>query len=366
MRISRNFLRSALCSSWGGSESAALHVERYTAVMTGTSSFALSRASLLKVIDTARKISLQHRSELKISKFYCLFALVSIVGAIPSWQFAQDTARTWPLILNFIFSSIQFTNIAAMNCRPLIETFDERLLNQEDRLSALEIRRVLLRTQNIPGISAANFERLCAGELTEESRYEKHKIALKIFMLLTAPIYAISYYFATQEAVQNWPEIISILVSLIAFALKTAFIWRTGFNLVDKIFSAVLDKPILALAHQSSLPWGVKIMASLLSAAAGITTASASAGTLLKYLLPQVGFLGDTKSINGLIVALAISVGANSFSKIYDIDALLRGFFEKILSCCGSQKIETEERNQQRQMEEYATMPLGVLLALRK
>lgn len=347
-----------------GMGEAVVGFSRYTALMTGLTSFALSRASLFKAVDTAKKIRLQQKAGLKISKSYALFVALALIAAIPSWQFAQDTAKTWPVFLALLFKIIQFSNIAAMNCRPLLETFSDNLLSEKYQSMALEIRRNLLLASRSLDVSDENFERLCAGQLSEKPKYDRYKSALKIFMLLAAPIYASSYYFATQTAVSEWSEFAAIFVALISFMLKTAFIWRTGFNLVDKIFFGMIDQPILSRANSYALPRSAQISLSVFSVSAGITTASASAGTLLKYLLPQVGFLGSETSLNGLIAALIISVCANSFSKIYDIDALLRNLVVKINLCFRHPGPPSIEENKQRLMAHYAKMPLSELLAL--
>ncbi len=312
-----------------------------TALLTGVTSFALGRASFLRAWMTLRNLTRYKKAGLysnKILSLSAVFFLFSIVGATPVWQLARDTSADWPAGLATIFNMAQFTITVAINCRPLFEVAEPCFLATTERKLATAIRRRLMESLNVvlneeAKISEAAMQCIVRRERTEAAQCTALRAVVKSTMLIFACLYAVSYYVASRKATTSWEIYFSLVIAVLAAALKAGFICRTGFNLIEKVVSSYTDTPILKLKNSSFLSPRAKLLFSMLSCFAGMVAATASAGNLLRYLIPQVMFLGSENSLDGVMAAITISLIANSFSKIFDIDIMLKNMGERILYC---------------------------------
>ncbi len=192
-------------------------------------------------------------------------------------------------------------------------------------------------------ISTEDLHFLARGIVTRPN-HEKTINVLCGTMAVISPIYAASYYFATTVALSSWNIYPRSLIGVIAGLMKWLFMCRTSFNLINKLIHALTFTAILCIADQRYLPLWFHTVLGVVSVFAGMTTALSSAGGLLKYLLPQLGFWADSDSLEGIMGALAVALMTNGPSKIYDVSEMLANMLEALGGYCSTKEVKIKRQ----------------------
>ena len=309
----------------------------YAAIMTGITSLAINRASLLTAIQSSIDLFKQSGKEhLLDSKFLIAWGVLLLFaagGAIPGFQFAADATEGWNTGLAILLIGFQCVNFTASNMRPMINSIKQKGF-AEHRDLITNLRQRLLESLNeqlepIHKVPSHDLNLLAQGILNRPN-YPKIRTSLRFFTAAAAPFYAISYYFASVEALNSWTSSLRSLIGSLAGLMKWSFMCHTSFSLINKFINGITNSAILAITNQQYLPPWTHHVANIASTLAGITTALSSAGGILEYVLPHLGFWSDANSLTGLSAALGVAVLTNATPKIYDVSEMLNNLIETI------------------------------------
>lgn len=376
------------------------NIRTFFALISAVVNWNINTVSLKFVMDfMVNKVkSMHNEKDIKEKSWMVLKFLGAIVasaaGSFPQIEFAHETLKSFTPNTETLLTTILFLVNLAMNVRGIdgVAVFANDNFNAKDKYAAAAIREKIINTLNdlldkSSKVSPEDIDLLKMGKLYRDKFHSNIRHAFAIFFAtLPTGVYDIAYWNSAWEAATvlalRWfygitpttedpyiPAIAKALwdapITVISYLLKLAFLAKTNYSSVNRIFDKFLANPVLDpnRGGEDQRTTGSKVLEITKEIAIAIVALLSMTGA---YGLVKDEMFDDTDTIGGFIGSMVIgelgAQGANYNDTANNVDKTIEAI-KTIHAVFKKSKLDIMKRTFGNEPEEFFRRFIRIIAA---